>query len=70
MPEPGPGTCYLADIASRIRSKNAGPYELIFDTMFDDQNTHTKLKKSGILCRATIARLYHIADKDIVASLF
>ena len=41
-PEPVAGTCYLGDVASIIRSKNAGPYELTFDGMFDDDGNLRK----------------------------
>jgi hypothetical protein len=29
----------LAELARLIRSKNAGPFELTFDTMFDNAST-------------------------------
>lgn len=38
--------------------------------MFGDQETYEKVKQTGIFTRETIARLYQIADKDVVASLF
>ena len=69
-PEPAAGTCYLGDVASIIRSKNAGPYELTFDVMFDDDDTYAKVKGCGILSQATVARLYHIDEEDVIASLF
>jgi len=69
-PEPKEGTCYLADIASVVRSKNAGPYELTFDVMFEDQETYKKVKEAEILTRETIARLYRVADEDVIASLY
>jgi hypothetical protein len=69
-PEPAPGTCYLADIASVIRSKNSGPYELTFDIMFDDKDTYEQVKRSNILTQAMIAKLYHLKEQDVIASLF
>lgn len=69
-PEPKEGTCYLADVASVVRSKNAGPYELTFDVMFEDQDTYKKVKEAEILTRETVARLYHVADQDVIASLY
>ena len=69
-PEPAPGTCYLADLASVVRSKNSGPYELTFDVMFDDKETYEKVKKTGLLTKAAMAKFYHIDEKDVVASLF
>jgi len=69
-PEPVAGTCYLGDVASIIRSKNAGPYELTFDGMFDDDGTYAKVKNCGILTQATVAQLYHIDEEDVFASMF
>ena len=37
----------LAELARLIRSKNAGPFELTFDIMFDDAATYERVKRSG-----------------------
>jgi hypothetical protein len=65
-PEPAAGTCYLGDVASIIRSKNAGPYELTFDVMFDDDEIYAKVKNCGILTQATVAQLHHIDKKTFL----
>ena len=70
QPEPEKGTCYLADLASVVRSKNSGPYELTFDVMFDNQETYRKVKDSGVLNRKTIAKLYNLEENEVIASLF
>ena len=69
-PEPAAGTCYLGDVASIIRSKNAGPYELTFDVMFGDDETYAKVKNCDILTQATVTQLYHINEEDVFASMF
>lgn len=69
-PEPAEGTCYLADVASVIRSKNSGPYELTFDVMFADQETYQKVKDTGLLTRQTISKLYNVPDNEVIACLF
>jgi hypothetical protein len=69
-PEPVAGTCYLGDVASIIRSKNAGPYELTFDIMFDDDDTYAKVKHCGLLTRATVAHLYRIDEEEVIACMF
>jgi hypothetical protein len=69
-PTPAPGTCYLVDLASVVRSKNAGPYELTFDIMFRDDSTYMKVQKCGLLNQATVAKLYDIAEEDVIACLF
>ncbi len=68
-PEPAEGTCYLGDVASVIRSKNSGPYELTLDVMFPDEESYQKVKNTGLLSRKTIAELYKLSDDKIVASL-
>ena len=55
----------LADLARLIRSKNAGPFELTFDVMFDDEATYQRVKRSGALTREVVARCYGIAPEDV-----
>ncbi len=69
-PEPTEGTCYLGDVASVLRSKNSGPYELTFDVMFANKENYDKVKKSGRLTRDTVAALYSVPDGQVAASLF
>ena len=70
MPEPAEGTCYLGDVASVIRSKNSGPYQLTFDIMFPDVATYEKVKETGLLTKDTVAKLYQIPVQDVIVSLF
>ncbi|KAF2168654.1 hypothetical protein M409DRAFT_21397 [Zasmidium cellare ATCC 36951] len=69
-PSPPPNTCYLGDIASVVRSKNASPYELTFDVMFSDPTVYERVKATGILSEETIMKLYGISKKDVVATLY
>jgi len=48
----------LAELARLIRSKNAGPFELTFDVMFDDAATYERVKRSGAVTRDVIAACY------------
>jgi len=48
----------LASLARLIRSKNAGPFELTFDIMFDDEATYHRVRDSGALSPAVIGDLY------------
>ena len=48
----------LGDIAKVIRSKNAGPFEVTLDVMFDDISVYQSVKKSKLLSPETIVRLY------------
>ena len=59
----------LADIASLIRSKNAGPFTLTFDIMFRDLASYRRVKDSGALNPATFARLYRCPVEKASRSL-
>jgi hypothetical protein len=48
----------LADIATLIRSKNAGPFTLTFDIMFADIASYRRVKDSGGLNPVVFAKLY------------
>lgn len=49
----------LMDIASLIRSKNAGPFVLTFDVMFSTEEDYEAVARSGSLTREAFAALYH-----------
>ncbi|KAF2093500.1 hypothetical protein NA57DRAFT_61615 [Rhizodiscina lignyota] len=69
-PDPPAGQCYLGDIADVVRSKNAGPFELTIDVMFNDEELYQRVKKTGVLSLETAKKLYHIGDDDVLACLF
>ena len=48
----------LSEVARVIRSKNAGPFELTLDVMFDDPKVYEDIKRRAILSAASISRLY------------
>ena len=48
----------LADLATLIRSKNAGPFFLTFDIMFSDEGHYQLVKASRRLDEYTFAELY------------
>lgn len=56
----------LVNLAQVIRSKNAGPFELTFDVMFEDKATYEKVRDSGAINRAEVARLYGISDNAVL----
>lgn len=70
MPRPSPGYHYIGDLASVVRSKNAGPYELTFDVVFDSPKTYSMVKSSDSLTKSTIAELYEIDESEVVAALW
>ena len=55
----------LAELARLIRSKNAGPFELTFDVMFDDASTYERVKRSGALTREAVATRYGLPARDV-----
>ena len=48
----------LVNLATLIRSKNAGPFFLTFDIMFSDVEYYQLVKESGCLNQQTFAMLY------------
>lgn len=69
-PAPAVGHQYLGALASVVRSKNAGPYEVTFDVMFDSPEVYNTVKASGLLSRVTISDLYGIQESDVIAALW
>ena len=60
----------LKDIASVIRSKNAGPYELTLDIILKEREMFDKLKVAGIINAEVIARLYKIPVEDVLSIVY
>lgn len=56
----------LGEVAKVIRSKNAGPYEITLDVIFDDEAVYQQIKESGVLNPEIIASLYHISLEDLI----
>lgn len=48
----------LAELATLIRSKNAGPFVLTFDILFKDETKYRRVKDSSVLTRELFAKLY------------
>ncbi|CAI7657409.1 unnamed protein product [Penicillium pancosmium] len=60
------GTFTLGEIAKVVRSKNAGPFEITLDVMFDNMAVYEKVKEAGVLTPVKIAELYDISVDSIV----
>ena len=56
----------LDQLAKVIRSKNAGPFELTFDVMFDDRAAYERVKKSGVINAQRIAQAYRVRADDVL----
>jgi len=57
----------LTDIASVIRSKNAGPYELTFDIIFNDFDVYERVKQGGYINEELICKLYNVSPDKIIS---
>jgi hypothetical protein len=55
----------LAELARLIRSKNAGPFELTFDVMFEDAARYERVKRSGALTREAVAERYGLEPSQV-----
>ncbi len=60
----------LVELASVIRTKNAGPYELTIDIIFKDSKTYERVKRENSLNAALIAGLYGVAEDDILTAIY
>jgi hypothetical protein len=60
----------LRELAQVIRSKNAGPFELTFDILFDRKPAYEEVKKSGQLTPEKLAKLFNIPLDDILIAMF
>jgi hypothetical protein len=56
----------LVDVASVIRSKNAGPYELTLDIIFKERFWYDQALRENLIKTALIARLYNVPESDVL----
>jgi Domain of unknown function (DUF4387) len=60
----------LRDIAQICKSKNAGPFELTIDVVFDDPAMFDKVKRTQVLGAALFARLYGVRAEDVLFTIY
>ena len=56
----------IKDIAKVCKSKNAGPFDLTIDVVFDDDAMFERVRATGVLCPALFAQLYDVAEADVL----
>ena len=56
----------LAELARLIRSKNAGPFQLTFDVMFEDEARYLRVKNSGAVSREVIAACFNLPAAKVL----
>jgi hypothetical protein len=57
----------LGEIAAVVRSKNAKPFKITFDVIFDDPEVYWYVKKAKVLTRERIASLYGVGPEEITS---
>jgi hypothetical protein len=55
----------LFELAKLIRSKNAGPFSLTFDIMFDDEAVYQRLVEKGTISTDFIAETYRVPKSSV-----
>lgn len=55
----------LSEIASLIRSKNAGPFVLTFDIMLSSEEDYDRVLSSGKLSAESFAKLYRCPTEAV-----
>ena len=58
-------TTPLYEIAKTIRSKNAGVDKVTFDVIFPNRSAYDRVRKSGVLSREAVCRIYGVPDSRI-----
>jgi hypothetical protein len=56
----------LGELAKLIRSKNAGPFSLTFDVMFEDEATYRRVVAANVLTRARFAEIYRVPEEKVL----
>jgi len=57
----------LVDVASVIRSKNSGPFEITFDIMFKERAVFEDFAAKNVMTKAVFAKLYGMAESDVLS---
>lgn len=60
----------LYDMAHVVRSKNSGPFAVTLDILFDNREAYERMRASGAITPAAIARLYLIPEDAITDFAF
>ncbi|MEQ9328878.1 MAG: DUF4387 domain-containing protein [Rhodospirillales bacterium] len=55
----------LTDLASTIRSKNAGVNQITFDIIFPDRESYERVVAGGAITRESMSKLYNIPESRI-----
>ena len=56
----------IKDIAQICKSKNAGPFAITLDILFEDHALYARVKQTGVLNAALFSRLYGVEEADVL----
>jgi hypothetical protein len=56
----------IREIAQICKSKNAGPFMVTIDVLFEDASMYRRVKATGVLNAALFAKLYGVAEADVL----
>jgi hypothetical protein len=56
----------IRDIAQVCKSKNAGPFLVTIDVLFEDHDLYRRVKATGVLNAALFAKLYGVEEADVL----
>ena len=56
----------IRDIAKACKSKNAGPFEVTIDVVFDDRDLFERVRASRVLGPELFARLYKVRPDQVL----
>jgi len=56
----------IREIAKACKSKNAGPFELTIDVVFDDRKMFELVRATKVLGPELFARLYKVRPEDVL----
>lgn len=62
-------TIPLRELASIIRSKNAGPFRITLDILFSDAQSFERVRASKAITKSTVAGAYGIGE-DGISSIY
>jgi hypothetical protein len=56
----------IRDLAKACKSKNAGPFELTIDVVFDDPALYRRVLATKVITPALFARLYNVRPEEVI----
>lgn len=56
----------LMELASVLRSKNAGPLYITFDIIFGNKEVYERVINSGVITESLISQLYKVSEIEVL----